>query len=36
MEIECVFGFRMMSKIALIISQRLSDMRLMLMNQLTL
>jgi CRP/FNR family transcriptional regulator len=33
---DCDFGFKTMSKIALTISQRLSDMRLQLMNQLTL
>ncbi len=33
---DCDFGFKTMSKIALTISQRLSDTRLQLMNQLTL
>jgi len=36
MEIECVFGFKAISKITLPISQRLIDMRLQLMNQLAL
>jgi len=33
---DCDFGFKTMSKIALTISQRLSDTRFQLMNQLTL
>jgi CRP-like cAMP-binding protein len=33
---DCDFGFKMMSKIAQTISQRLSDTRFQLMNQLTL
>jgi len=35
-EKDCDFGFKTMSKIALTISQRLSDTRFQLMNQLTL